>query len=88
MAEYSTSAAGILSSMAAANNPMIDPYQTLKITGEWNSKTTEDYLAMVKDKISGNKDMQTDLAKKAGEWRSAVIGEIGRDRYDTLSGQL
>ena len=68
MAEYSTSAAGILSSMAAANNPMIDPYQTLK--------------------ISGNKDMQTDLAMMAGEWRSAVIGEIGRDRYDTLSGQL
>lgn len=88
MAEYSTSAAGILSSMAAANNPMIDPYQTLKITGEWNSKTTEDYLAMVKDKISGNKDMQTDLAMMAGEWRSAVIGEIGRERYDTLSGQL
>lgn len=88
MAEYSTSAAGILSSMAAANNPMIDPYQTLKITGEWNSKTKEDYLAMVKDKISGNKDMQTDLAMMAGEWRSAVIGEIGRDSYDTLSGQL
>lgn len=88
MTEYSTSTAGILSSMAAANNPMIDPYQTLKITGEWNSKTTEDYLAMVKDKISGNKDMQTDLAMMAGEWRSAVIGEIGRERYDTLSGQL
>lgn len=88
MAEYSTSTAGILSSMAAANNPMIDPYQTLKITGEWNSKTTEDYLAMVKDKISGNKDMQTDLAMMAGEWRSAVIGEIGREQYDTLSRQL
>lgn len=88
MAEYSTSAAGILSSMATANNPIIDPYQTLKITGEWNSKTTEDYLAMVKDKISGNKDMQTGLAMMAGEWRSAVIEEIGRERYDTLSGQL
>ena len=88
MAAYSTSTAGILGSMAAAGNPMMDPYQTLKITGEWNSKTTEDYLAMVKDKISGNKDMQTDLAMMAGEWRSAVIGEIGRDRYDTLSGQL
>lgn len=88
MAEYSTSTAGILSTMVTANNPMIDPYQTLKITGEWNSKTTEDYLAMVKDKISGNKDMQTDLAMMAGEWRTAVIGEIGRERYDTLSGQL
>ncbi len=88
MAEYSTSAAGILSSMAAASNPMVDPYQTLKVTGEWNSKTTEDYLAMVKDKISGNKDMQTDLAMMAGEWRTAVVSEIGREKYDELSEQL
>ena len=88
MAEYSTSAAGILSSLAAAQNPMMDPYQTLKVTGEWNSKTTEDYLAMVKDKISGNKDMQADLAIMAGEWRTAVISEIGRERYDKLSEQL
>lgn len=88
MAEYSTSAAGILSSMAAAGNPMINPYQTLKVTGEWSPKTTEDYLAMVKDKISGDKDMHTDLATMAGEWRSTVIGEIGREQYDTLSGQL
>lgn len=33
MAEYSTSMAGILSSMASAQNPMMDPYQTLKVTG-------------------------------------------------------
>lgn len=88
MAEYSTSTAGILSSMASAHNPMMDPYQTLKVTGEWNSKTTEDYLAMCKEKIAGNKDMQADLALMAGEWRSAVVEEIGRERYDTLSGQL
>ena len=88
MADYATSTAGILSSMAAANNPMIDPYQTLKVTGEWNSKTTEDYLAMCKDKIAGNKDMQNDLAIMAGEWRAAVVGEIGRGRYDAISEQL
>lgn len=88
MADYATSTAGILSSMAAANNPMIDPYQTLKVTGEWNSKTTEDYLAMCKDKIAGNKDMQNDLAIMAGEWRAAVVGEIGRERYDAISEQL
>lgn len=51
MAAYSTSAAGILGSMAAAGNPMMDPYQTLKVTGEWNSKTTEDYLEMCKEKL-------------------------------------
>lgn len=88
MAEYSTSMAGILSSMASAQNPMMDPYQTLKVTGEWNSKTTEDYLAMVKDKIAGNKDIQADLALMANEWRTAVVDEIGRERYDELSGQL
>lgn len=88
MAEYSTSAAGILGSMAAAGNPMMDPYQTLKVTGEWNSKTTEDYLEMCKEKIANNKEIQADLTIMANEWRTAVVDEIGRERYDELSGQL
>lgn len=88
MAEYSTSAAGIISSLVAAGNPMTDPYQTLKVTGEWNSKTTEDYLEMCREKIADNKEIQSDLALMAGEWRTAVVGEIGRERYDELSGQL
>ena len=87
MAEYSTSAAGILGSMAAAGNPMMDPYQTLKVTGEWNSKTTEDYLEMCKEKIANNKEIQADLTIMANEWRTAVVDEIGRERYDELSGQ-
>ena len=88
MAAYSTSTAGILGSMAAAGNPMMDPYQTLKVTGEWNSKTTEDYLEMCKEKIANNKEIQADLALMANEWRSAVVDEIGRERYDELSEQL
>lgn len=88
MAEYSTSAAGILSSMAAANNPMMDPYQTLKVTGEWNSKTTEDYIEMCKEKVANNKEIQADLTIMANEWRTAVVDEIGRERYDELSEQL
>ena len=88
MAAYSTSAAGILGSMAAAGNPMIDPYQTLKVTGEWNSKTTEDYLEMCREKIANNKEIQADLTIMANEWRTAVVDEIGRERYDELSGQL
>ena len=44
MREYSTSLGGILSAMASAAQPMGDPYQVLKVTGEWNSKTTEDYI--------------------------------------------
>ncbi len=68
--------------------PGDDPYATLKITGKWNSKTTEDYLAMCKEAIVGNKDMQRDLAVMAEEWRKAVVTEIGRERYDALSKQL
>ncbi len=88
MAKYSTSVAGILGSMAAASNPMMDPYQTLKVTGEWNSKTTEDYLDMCKEKIANNKEIQADLALMASEWRAAVVEETGRERYDRLSEQL
>ncbi len=88
MRAYSSSAAGILRSMASANMPGDDPYATLRITGDWNSKTTEDYLAMCKDSILGNRDMQRDLAIMAGEWRKAVVTEIGRERYDALSRQL
>ena len=87
MRAYSNSAAGILRSMTTAGVPGDDPYATLKITGEWNSKTTEDYLAMCKEAIAGNKDMQRDLAVMAGEWRKAVVDEIGRERYDALSKQ-
>ena len=52
MREYSTSLGGILSAMASAAQPMGDPYQVLKVTGEWNSKTTEDYIGMCKDRKS------------------------------------
>ncbi len=88
MKEYSTSLGGILSMMAASAQPMSDPYQTLKITGEWNSKTTEDYIEMCKSRILASKEIQHDLAYVAGEWRNAVVREIGRERYDALSGEL
>ena len=32
--------------------------------------------------------MQNDLAIMAGEWRAAVVGEIGSERYDAISEQL
>ena len=88
MKEYSTSLGGILSMMASSAQPLSDPYQTLKVTGEWNSKTTEDYIEMCKSKILASKEIQHDLAYMAGEWRNAVVEEIGRERYDALSGEL
>lgn len=88
MKKYSTSLGGILSMMATSNMPMGDPYQTLKVTGEWNSKTTEDYIEMCKESIIKNEALQKDLALMAAEWRNAVVVEVGRERYDELSGQL
>lgn len=88
MKEYSTSLGGILSMMASAGQPLSDPYQTLKVTGEWNSKTTEDYIGMCKDRILSSAEIQHDLAYMAGEWHNTVVKEIGRERYDALSGEL
>lgn len=88
MKAYSTSLGGILSMMASSAQPLGDPYQVLKVTGEWNSKKTEDYIEMCKAEISGSEAMQQDLAYMAGEWRSAVVQEIGRERYDELSERL
>lgn len=88
MKEYSTSIGGILSMMATAGQPLGDPYQPLKVTGEWNSKTTEDYIAMCREKIVSSDEMQHDLACIAGQWRHVVVQEIGRERYDELSKEL
>lgn len=88
MKEYSTSLGGILSMMASSAQPLNDPYQMLKVTGEWNSKTTEDYIGMCKAEITGSAAMQQDLAYMAGQWRDAVVQKVGRERYDELSEQL
>lgn len=85
MREYSTSAAGILSSMASAHIPMSSPYDTLKVTGEWNSKTTEDYIAMCRERIVESDKIQHDMTLISNEWRNAVIDEVGLERYNELS---
>ena len=85
MREYATSAAGILSSMASAHMPMSNPYDTLKVTGEWNSKTTEDYVSMCRERIVDSEKIQHDLTFIADEWRKAVIDEVGLERYNELS---
>lgn len=86
--EYSTSPGGILGMMASSAQPLGDPYQVVRLTGEWNSKTTEDYIRMCKTEITGSREMQQDLAYLAGQWRDTVVQEIGRERYDELSEQL
>lgn len=88
MVAYTKSAGGLLSMMLSSSQPLGDPFQTLKVTGEWNSKTTEDYIAMCKEHIARDEDLQRDLAYMAARWREAVVGEVGRECYDALSEQL
>lgn len=79
---YQSSLAGVL----ASANPYVDNTEfVLKQTGKWNSKTTEDYLAMCNQKIWKDNNIVKDLATIAGEWRNAVVKEIGRSKYDALS---
>ena len=79
---YQSSLAGVL----ASANPYADNTDfVLKQTGKWNSKTTEDYLEMCNQKIWKDKNIVKDLALLAGEWRNAVVKEIGRNKYDALS---
>ena len=87
--DYTTSISGILRSAASGMNGMPDDsMQFVKLTGEWNSKTAEDYVEMCRERIAGNKDFTSDLALLAHEWREAVVAEIGREQYDKLSARL
>lgn len=79
---YQSSLAGVL---ASANPYAGNTDFVLKQTGKWNSKTTEDYLEMCNQKIWKDKNIVNDLATIAGEWRNAVVKEIGRSKYDALS---
>lgn len=88
MVEYSRSAAGILSGMAASANIGSDPYANLKHTGQWNSKTMEDYVAMCRERLDGSTALASNLSLISDNWREAVIAQIGRERYDKLSNRL
>ncbi len=93
MADYSTSFAGIMRTLAQSSSSagitgLDDTVQYLRLTGKECSKTAEDYVGMCKDSILGNKDFVADLQRLAGEWRNAVVAEVGRKRYDELSAKL
>lgn len=93
VADYSSSFAGIMRTLAQSSSSVgipgpDDTMQYLRLTGKECSKTAEDYVGMCKDSILGNKDFVADLHRLAGEWRNAVVAEVGRRRYDELSSKL
>lgn len=61
--------------------------QALRNTGQWNSKTTEDYVAMCRENLEKG-DYASDLSTLSQIWRKAVIDTIGRDAYDAKSKEL
>ena len=86
---YQNSTAGMLRSMAGStHNLHDDSLNMLRLTGEWNSKTTEDYIEMCRKDISSSKEIADALSLLAVEWRNAVVNEIGREHYDELSSKL
>lgn len=90
-AEWNLSLGGILSAMADASHcaPGIDTSsQILKATGEWNSKTTEDYLVMCKEAVVKDKELYHDIVDLTIEWRKAMVESIGSERYDQASKQI
>lgn len=88
MVEYSRSAAGILSGMAASANLGSAPYANLKHTGQWNSKTVEDYVDICREQLDDSVALADNLSLISDNWREAVIAQIGRKHYDKLSNRL
>lgn len=87
--DYQLSTGGLLRSFANAMNNIPDDTMTyLRHTGEWNSKTAEDYVEMCRKGISKSQPLQKDLAHLAEEWRKTVVKEIGRQKYDELCGKM
>lgn len=87
--EYALSPMGLLGSFTAGATGIPDnALQYLRLTGEWNSKTAEDYVEMCRERIAGNKEFTSDLMLLAQEWRETVVAEIGREKYDKLSARL
>ena len=84
---YQDSVSGVLSSGMTYGMP-IDQLNVLQIRGEWNSKTTEDYLQMCNERMSGNRAVTQDVLLLCEDWRNLVVEEIGQQRYDELSDRL
>lgn len=86
-ADYETSWRGILGRALDSMNPGFVDMNTqfVKASGEWNSKTTDDFLTLCHDKVREDRDIRHDIRLLTVEWRNAVVREIGQQRYDEAS---
>ena len=78
--DYATSISGILRSATSGMKGMPDDsMQFVKLTGEWNSKTAEDYVEMCRERISSSKDFQKDLGCMAEVAKCGGCGNRARE---------
>ena len=87
--EYTMSPAGLLGSLASGATGM--PTTRSDTCGSRENGTARPPRIMWRcagKGIAGNEDIASDLTLLAGEWRNAVVAEIGRERYDSLSARL
>lgn len=89
LSDYQNSFSGIMRSASISMaGQKDDSMEFIKQTGKWNRKTTDDYVGMCRKNIANNHTLQKDFSKIVGEWRNAVVSEIGRDKYDKISKKL
>lgn len=85
LGEYKSSFIGVMHEMSKSiNNLPDDSLNYLNATGEWNSKTTDDYLVMCREDLLAKQGLVEDLSLLADEWRNTLVAEIGQERYDEL----
>ena len=65
-----------------------DSVDVLRRTGEWSSKSTEDYVEMCREEIASSSAIRSQLTLLADEWRSTLVREVGKERYDDISTKL
>lgn len=87
--DYSNSFAG---TMSMASNPMGGPssasIEMVAQTGVWSRLKTEDYIAMCQERIGKSEQITADLKLIANDWRTELVGAVGRERYDAMSRAL
>ena len=59
--------------------------QEVRMTGEWNTKSTDYLLEQCNEKFFSDKNVQEDINKMTVAWRAAIVSEIGVDKYKELS---
>ena len=87
--EYSDSFAGMLSMVASPmGGPSSASLQMATRTGVWSQLKTEDFVIMCQERIGKSEQISADLKLIADDWRKELIDTVGRERYDTMSGEL